>query len=66
MQYVTSALKHAHVVGVHWHQSEIRLRPEGLTVNFQVGFVDCCNTPYPKRSGIREVGYRMYEIRGGK
>jgi len=68
VQYVTSALKHANVVGVHWHQFGDQAttgRFDGE--NFQVGFVDCCNTPYPETiKGIREVGYSLYEIRSGK
>ena len=65
MEYVTSALKHPFVVGVHWHQFGDQAttgRFDGE--NFQVGFVDCCNTPYPETiEAIREVGYHMYEIR---
>lgn len=68
VQYVTSALKHPNVVGVHWHQFGDQAttgRFDGE--NFQVGFVDCCDTPYPETiAGIREVGYRLYEIRSGK
>ncbi len=68
VQYVTSALKHPNVVGVHWHQFGDQAttgRFDGE--NFQVGFVDCCNTPYPETiAGIREVGYKLYEIRSGK
>jgi hypothetical protein len=68
VQYVTSALRHPSVVGVHWHQFGDQAttgRFDGE--NFQVGFVDCCNTPYPETiAGIREVGYRLYEIRSGK
>jgi len=68
VQYVTSALKHPNVVGVHWHQFGDQAttgRFDGE--NFQVGFVDCCGTPYPETvAGIREVGYKMYEIRSGK
>ncbi|MFO7937713.1 MAG: hypothetical protein R6V06_08940 [Kiritimatiellia bacterium] len=68
VQYVTSALKHPNVVGVHWHQfgdQAVTGRFDGE--NFQVGFVDCCNTPYPETvSGIREVGYRLYRIRGNQ
>lgn len=68
VQYVTSALRHPNVVGVHWHQFGDQAttgRFDGE--NFQVGFVDCCDTPYPETvAGIREVGYRMYEIRSGK
>jgi len=67
-QYVTSALRHPNVVGVHWHQFGDQAttgRFDGE--NFQVGFVDCCDTPYPETvAGIREVGYRLYEIRGQK
>lgn len=65
VQYVTSALKHPQVVGVHWHQFGDQAttgRFDGE--NFQVGFVDCCDNPYPETiAGIREVGYRLYEIR---
>ena len=68
VQYVTSALRHPNVVGVHWHQFGDQAttgRFDGE--NFQVGFVDCCDTPYPETvAGLREVGYRMYEIRSGK
>ncbi len=68
VQYVTSALRHPNVVGVHWHQFGDQAttgRFDGE--NFQVGFVDCCGTPYPETiAGIREVGYRLYEIRSGK
>jgi len=68
VQYVTSALRHPNVVGVHWHQFGDQAttgRFDGE--NFQVGFVDCCDTPYPETiAGIREVGYKLYEIRGGK
>lgn len=68
VQYVTSALHHPNVVGVHWHQFGDQAttgRFDGE--NFQVGFVDCCGTPYPETiAGIREVGYRLYEIRSGK
>jgi hypothetical protein len=68
VQYVTSALRHPNVVGVHWHQFGDQAttgRFDGE--NFQVGFVDCCNTPYPETiAGLREVGYKLYEIRSGK
>jgi hypothetical protein len=65
VQYVTSALRHPSVVGVHWHQFGDQAttgRFDGE--NFQVGFVDCCNTPYPETiAGVREVGYKLYTIR---
>lgn len=67
VQYVTSALRHPHVVGVHWHQFGDQAttgRFDGE--NFQVGLVDCCDTPYPETiAGIREVGYNLYDIRNG-
>lgn len=65
VRYVTSALENKQIVGVHWHQFGDQAttgRFDGE--NFQVGFVDCCDTPYPETiRGIREVGYRIYEIR---
>jgi hypothetical protein len=63
--YVTSALRHPSFVGVHWHQfgdQPTTGRFDGE--NFQNGFVDVCDTPYPETiAGIREAGYTMYEIR---
>jgi hypothetical protein len=68
VQYVTSALRHPQVVGVHWHQFGDQAttgRFDGE--NFQVGFVDVCDTPYPETiAGLREVGYRLYAIRSGR
>lgn len=66
--YVTSALRHPSFIGVHWHQfgdQPTTGRFDGE--NFQNGFVDVCDTPYPETiAGIREVGYRLYEIRSGR
>ncbi|MBN2451803.1 MAG: beta-agarase [Lentisphaeria bacterium] len=68
VRYVTSALNHPQVVGVHWHQFGDQAttgRFDGE--NFQVGFVDCCDSPYPETvAGIREVGYHLYEIRAAR
>lgn len=65
VQYVTSALQHPNVVGVHWHQFGDQAttgRFDGE--NFQVGFVDCCDTPYPETiAALRKVGYDLYTIR---
>jgi len=34
--------------------------------DFQNGFVDVCDTPYPETiAAIREVGYKLYELRRG-
>ena len=63
--YVTSALRHPNIIGTHWHQfSDQATTGRFDGENFQVGFTDVCDTPYPETvAKIREVGYRMYEIR---
>jgi hypothetical protein len=65
--YVTSALRHPNFVGVHWHQfgdQPTTGRFDGE--NFQNGFVDVCDTPYPETiAAIRAVGYQLYELRRG-
>ncbi len=66
--YVESALRHPNIIGTHWHQ----LSDQATTgrfdgENFQVGFVDVCDRPYKETiEKIREVGYRMYDIRSEK
>ena len=38
----------------------------GAGENYQIGFVDICDTPYPEIvAASREVGYGMYEYRSG-
>jgi len=66
--YVESALRHPNFVGVHWHQySEQATTGRFDGENFQNGFVDVCDTPYPETIGkIREIGYPMYQIRREK
>ena len=63
--YVASALRHPNLVGVHWHQfGEQPTTGRFDGENLQNGLLDVCDTPYPETiAGIREVGYRMYEIR---
>jgi hypothetical protein len=67
--YVQGALRHPQFVGTHWFQ----FKDEATTgrpldeENYQIGFVDCVDTPYPETIGaVREVGYGMYELRAGK
>lgn len=66
--YVESALRHPNIIGTHWHQFADQAttgRFDGE--NFQVGFVDVCDRPYEATiKKIREIGYKMYEIRSGK
>jgi len=64
--YVTGALRHPQFVGTHWFQ----YRDEPTTgrpldeENYQIGFVDIVDTPYPETvEACREVGRSMYEIR---
>lgn len=66
--YVESALRHPNIIGTHWHQFADQAttgRFDGE--NFQVGFVDVCDRPYYETiKQIREVGYKMYNIRNEK
>ncbi len=63
--YIASALRHPNFVGAHWHQfGEQATSGRFDGENLQNGLLDVCDTPYPETiAGIREVGYRMYEIR---
>ena len=60
-----SALKHPQIIGIHWHQYMDQAttgRFDGE--NFQVGFLDCCDTPYPETvEACRSVGYNLYQTR---
>ena len=66
--YVESALKHPNVIGTHWHQfSDQATTGRFDGENFQVGFTDVCDTPYWETiAKIREIGYKMYEVRADK
>ena len=66
--YVRGMLRHPQFVGCHW----FKYRDEATTgrpldaENYQIGFVDICDTPYPETiAACREVGYGMYEYRTG-
>jgi len=66
--YVTSALHHPNIIGTHWHQfSDQATSGRFDGEDFQVGFTDVCDNPYPETiAKIREVGYKMYDIRNAK
>lgn len=66
--YVRSALEHPNFIGTHWHQfSDQATTGRFDGENFQVGFTDCCDTPYYETiDHIRKIGYDMYRIRSGK
>lgn len=63
--YVRSALLHPNFIGVHWHQyGEQPTTGRFDGENFQNGFLDVCDTPYPEIiEKIREIGYQMYTLR---
>lgn len=63
--YIASALHHPNFVGAHWHQfGEQPTTGRFDGENLQNGFLDVCDTPYPETiAGVREVGYRLYQIR---
>ena len=65
VRYVESALSHPQIIGVHWHQfSDQATTGRFDGEDFQVGFTDVCDTPYPETvAAIRKVGYSMYEYR---
>lgn len=66
--YVRSALEHPNFIGTHWHQfSDQATTGRFDGENFQVGFTDCCDTPYYETiDHIRKVGYDLYDISSGK
>ncbi len=63
--YVTGALRHPHLVGTHWFQfGDQATTGRGDGENYQIGFVDVCDTPYPETiAACREVGYSLYTTR---
>ncbi len=65
--YLGSALRHPNIVGTHWHQfSDQAVTGRFDGENFQVGFTDICDTPYPETiSAVKEIGYNMYNMRSG-
>jgi hypothetical protein len=66
--YVRGALANPYLVGTHWFQffdQPATGRRDGE--NYQIGFLDVCDTPYPETvTACREVGYRLYGRRAGK
>ncbi len=66
--YVHSALKNPYVIGTHWHQfSDQATTGRFDGENFQVGFTDVSDKPYPETiEKIREIGYKLYDTRWEK
>jgi len=67
VRYLDDALAHPNVVGTHWHQfSDQPLTGRFDGENFNVGFTDVCDIPYPEmRTALRDVGATLYERRLG-
>jgi hypothetical protein len=65
--YVRSALRNPYIVGTHWFQYiDQPTTGRGDGENYQIGFVDICDKPYPEIvQAARDVGHAMYEYRFG-
>ncbi|MFB0525830.1 MAG: beta-galactosidase, partial [Phycisphaerae bacterium] len=63
--YVQGALRNPYIVGTHWFQYKDQpTTGRGDGENYQIGFVDICDTPYPETiQACRDVGYSLYEYR---
>ena len=64
---VEGALRHPLFVGSHWFQYRDQpLVGRGDGENYQIGFVDVCDRPYPQLAeAARIIGESMYETRYG-
>jgi len=67
--YVLGAARHPRLVGTHWFQWQDEPttgRPLDEE-NYQIGFIDVADTPYPEMIGAsRQVAAEMYQLRSGK
>lgn len=65
VRYVESALRQPRIVGAHWFQyADEPTAGRGDEENYQIGFVDVCDTPYPETvAASRDIGYRLYDTR---
>jgi hypothetical protein len=63
--YVRGALRNPYLVGTHWFQYvDQATTGRGDGENYQIGFVDICDRPYPEIvAAARDVGGAMYEYR---
>ena len=53
------------IVGTHWFQyGDQATTGRGDGENYQIGFVDVCDTPYPETiAACRDIGCQMYRVR---
>ena len=63
--YVQGALRNPFIVGTHWFQYKDQATTgRGDGENYQIGFVDVCDRPYPEIiQACREIGTSLYEYR---
>ena len=63
--YVQGALRNPFIVGTHWFQyKDHATTGRGDGENYQIGFVDICDRPYPETiQACREIGNSLYEYR---
>ncbi len=64
-EYIKAALENPFLVGAHWFQyGEQAVTGRGDGENYQIGFLDVCDTPYQETiDACRQIGYQMYEVR---
>ena len=66
--FVVSCLRNPYIIGTNWHQfSDQATSGRFDGENFQVGFTDVCDNPYPETiAALRRIGSEMYKIRSEK
>jgi hypothetical protein len=67
-RYVRGALANPCLVGAHWFQySDEAVTGRGDGENYQIGFLDVCDTPYAETvAASRDVGHDVYARRLGR
>ena len=67
-RYLEGALRNPQIVGTHWFQyADQATTGRGDGENYQIGFVDVCDTPYPETiEASRQIGATMYRLRSEK
>lgn len=65
--YLKGALRHPLIVGAHWFQYQDQpTTGRGDGENYQIGFVDICDRPYPEIvQASRAIGEHLYDTRAG-
>lgn len=63
--YVRGALKNPQIVGTHWFQyGDQATTGRGDGENYQIGFIDICDTPYPETvAAARKIARELYKVR---